>query len=406
MTVFRYKAVTESNEIVEGEIEASGRAALVEQLRGLGQFPLNAHELKSAATSPRFATGLFGLRRVSSREVLLITHGLATLLKAGVALDRAFEILVELCENSATQRLLKKVLQRLRSGASLAGALSEHQGIFPPYYASMVKAGEASGALDLVLSRLAEFMEKTQKVRESVKTAMYYPIFLLLIATVSIVVLLIFVIPQFEPFFENAGAALPVSTQIMIWLGDTVRHYGWLLLIGFAASIFFVRSYLSTAVGRRQWDALVIRLPLLGTLLTKVEIARFSRTTGTLLQSGVGLLNTLYIVRDALTNSVIASSIDSVAARVKEGRGLAEPLAAAGLFPRLAVHLVRVGEETGQLENMFSKIADIYDEEVERTTARLLAMLVPALTIFMGVVVATIIGSILTAILSVNSLAF
>jgi general secretion pathway protein F len=406
MPTFRYKAVNESNEVIHGEMEAPARTAVIEQLRGLGQLPLNAREIESRTPLITLEPGSFTLRRVTSREVLLITHELATLLKAGVALDRAFEILIELCDKGPTQRLLRRILGRLRSGVSLAEALVEYRDPFPRYYASMVRAGEASGALDVILSRLADLLEKSQKLRDNVKTALYYPVFLLIMAATSIVVMLTFVVPQFEPLFESAGATLPLSTKILVALGNFLQNYGWLCFVALIAISFAIRRYLSAAAGRRRWDAFVLRVPFIGDVLTKVEVARFSRTASTLLQSGNNLLNTLSIVRDTLSNTVMASSIDTVAAQLKEGRGLAEPLRMTGLFPPLVVHLLRVGEETGQLENMLAKLADIYDEEVGHTTARLLAMLVPVLTIGMGVLIAAIIGSILTAILSVNTLAF
>lgn len=405
MPIFQYKAVTESNEIIEGEMEAPAAAVVVERLRGLGQLPLHAREIKGNERVRKRKWDLFA-RRVSRRDVTMITHELATLLKAGIALDRAFVILIDLCENETSRNLLTRILGRLRGGVSLANALGEEEDTFPPYYATMVRAGEASGALDVVLGRLAEFLEKSQKLRETVKTALYYPIFLLMMAVISIVILLTIVVPQFKPLFESAGSALPVSTQILVGVGDFVRGYGWLIVLGLVAAYFLVRRYLATVEGRRRWDGLLLGTPFIGGLLTKIEVARFSRTASTLLQNGVSLLPALGIVRDILSNTVIASSIDSIATRLKEGRGLAEPLAATELFPRLVIHLVRVGEETGQLEDMLSKLADIYDEEVGRTTSRLLALLVPVLTIGMGVMVAAIIGSILTAILSVNTLAF
>jgi general secretion pathway protein F len=225
-------------------------------------------------------------------------------------------------------------------------------------------------------------------------------------AVSSIVVLLTVVVPQFKPMFESAGATLPRSTRMLVATGDFVRDDGWMILIALIAAYFFFRRSLATKEGRQRWDGFLLRLPLIGGVLTKIEVARFSRTASTLLTNGVGLLNTLMIVRDTLSNSVIAASVDTVAARVKEGRGLAEPLKATGLFPRLLVHLVSVGEVTGKLEDMLTKLADIYDEEVARTTSRLLALLVPVLTISMGIMIAGIIMSILTAILSVNSLAF
>jgi len=405
MPIFAYKAVTESNEIVEGEMEAAGRSIVIDRLRGLGQLPLYANEIQSTTQLSNIKQGLFA-RRVSARDVFLTTHELATLLKAGVALDRAFEILIDISENEVTRRLLSTILGRLRSGVSLADALSENDNTFPRYYSSMVRAGEASGALDIVLARLGEFLEKSQALRETVKTALYYPIFLTIMALLSVIILLTVVIPQFKPLFESAGAALPVSTKILVAVGDFIRDDGWLILVGLFGAYLLVRRYLSTTVGRHRWDAFLLRLPFIGNIIIKIEVARFSRTVSTLLSNGVGLLSALSIVRDTLTNSIVASSMETITARVKEGRGLAEPLKTTGLFPRLVVHLIHVGEETGQLENMLAKLADIYDEEVARTTARLLALLVPALTIGMGVMIAGIITSILTAILSVNTLAF
>jgi general secretion pathway protein F len=270
----------------------------------------------------------------------------------------------------------------------------------------MIRAGEASGSLDIVLERLGGFLEKSQALRESIKTALYYPIFLLIMAGFSVIILLTFVVPEFEPLFESAGAALPLSTRILVAAGDLLRDYGWLMIIGLAASVYMIRRYLATADGRRGLDEVLLRMPFIGGLITKIEVARFSRTASTLLQSGVGLLHALGIVRDTVKNTVIASSIDSVASRLKEGRGLADPLMATGVFPKLMVHLVRVGEETGKLDDMLAKVADIYDEDVSRATARMLALLVPVVTIAMGLMIAAIIMSIITAIFSVNTLAF
>lgn len=406
MPIFRYRAVTDSNQIVEGEMEAPARADVVDRLRALGQLPLDANEVNAASPRATNRKSFLTRRRVSSRDVFLITHELATLLKAGVPLDRAFSTLIDLGENRHIKTLLKNILDRLRGGVSLADALGEHREIFPPYYASMVRAGEASGSLDVVLSRLAEFLEKSQNLRETVRTALYYPIFLLIMAVISIVILLSFVVPEFKPLFESAGAALPLSTRVLVATGDFIRDYGWVIFLVLVCAFFGARRYLQSTEGRRLWDAYLLKLPIVGILITKIEVARFSRTASTLLENGVSLLHALGIVRDTLTNTVMASSIDSVATRLKEGGGIAQPLMETGLFPRLVVHLVGVGEETGKLDDMLSKLADIYDEEVGRTTARMLALLVPVLTIGMGIIIAGIITSILTAIFSVNTLAF
>ena len=406
MPRFQYKAVTESSEIVQGIMDAPNSAAVVDRLRGLGQLPLNAEEVRRGSATRSANPGLFVRRRVSSREILLFTHELGTLLRSGVPLDRAFEVLMDLTDSNEMRGLFGQILRAVRSGASLADALREHEDYFPLYYSSMVRAGEASGALDVVLERLAGFMGKAQKLRESVKTALYYPTFLLIVAVASIVILLTFVIPQFQPLFETAGTALPYSTRVLIGIGSTARSYGWLIAIGAVLVAFIVRRSLATTRGKRLQDGFLLRLPLIGNLITKIEVARFGRTASTLVQNGVALLNTLGIVREVLRNSLMADSVDTLISGLKEGRGLAEPLGETKLFPRLAVHLVRIGEESGQLPEMLSKLADIYEDEVSSTTERLLSLLVPLLTIGMGVMVAAIIGSILTAILSVNSLAF
>jgi general secretion pathway protein F len=406
MTVFRYRAVTDANEVVEGEMDAPAREVVVERLRSLGHTPLYASEMQAGSGPASSGRGLFSFKRTSSRDVFLITHELATLLKAGVPLDRAFQTLIDLGENETTKRLLSSILARLRSGVSLADALSEHRDVFPHHYTSMVRAGEASGALEVVLGRLSEFLEKSQALRESIKTALYYPIFLLIMAALSIIILLTFVIPQFEPLFQSAGAALPMSTEVLLAASEFIRSYGWVMIVLLAVAIYLLRRYLATKHGRTRTDEFLLKVPMIGVLVTKIEVARFCRTVSTLLQNGVGLLSALEIVRDTVNNSVISSAVENVALRLKEGRGLADPLAATGVFPKLAVHLVRVGEETGKLDDMLSKLADIYDQDVASATERMLALLVPVLTVGMGVMVAGIIMSILTAIFSVNTLAF
>lgn len=404
MPSFKYRAVSASNQIIEGEMDAPSRAIVIERIRGLGHVPLEARESKHGFKRSRFR--LSTKKAVSHRDVALVTHELSTLLEAGVPLDRAFETLIDISQNERTRALLSEILERLRSGISLANALNDHKSIFPPYYASMVRAGEASGALATVLNRLSEFLDKSQKLRENIKTALYYPIFLMVMAVGSIFIMLRFVVPEFKPIFDSAGESLPTSTKVLIVVGDAVGEYAWLALIIIGSAAVFFYRYVSTKEGRRVVDGVLLRVPLIGPIIIKIEVARFTRTAASLLENGVGLIQTLTIVRDTLTNTVVASSLDDVAARAKEGGGLANPLHETRLYPKLLVHLIRVGEETGKLDEMLSKVADIYDGEIARTTSRMMSMLAPVLTIVMGLVIAGIMVSIMTAIFSVNNVAF
>lgn len=404
MTRFHYKAVSGSGEMVEGEIEASSQSGAVNQLHDRGFTPIRADEIKGPSAGNFLSRDLFGRRAASSREVGLLTRELATLVHAGLPLDRSLEILIDLAERAPLARLLTRVLDGVREGATLADSLAAQQGVFPPYYVSMVQAGETGGALDEVLARLAEFIERSQAARDRVTSALIYPMIVLGMAGLSVIILLTVVVPEFKPMFEDAGAALPWPTRVVVVVGDAFQDYWWMMLLGLAALVAGVRLWLRDPASRRRWDGLVLDLPLFGDLVRKVEVARFARVVGTLVTNGVTVLTALTIARNTFKNTALAKSIDDVAESLKQGRGLAEPLVQAGMFPSLALHLVRVGEETGRLEEMLLKIAEIYDTEVERATQRLLALLVPLVTILLGLLIAAIIGSVFSAMLGVYDL--
>ena len=406
MSLYRYKAVSGSGAVVEGEMEARSQSAAIEGLRARDLLPIRADEVGADPAARWLSRDLFARRRVTRRNIALLTRELATLLRAGLALDRALEILIDLSANEPPRRLLARVLDRIRGGASVADAVAAEEGAFPRYYVSMVRAGEAGGTLEQVLGRLADFMDRAQALKASVRSALIYPIILLVMAGLSVVVLLSVVLPQFKPLFEDAGQALPPATRVLVAAGDAVQAYWWLMALIVAALVALARQQLSRPAGRLRWDRWVLRAPLAGDLVAKIEAARFSRTLATLLGNGVALLSAMPLVRETIGNSAIARSIDAAAGSLKEGKGLAQPLVEANLFPRLAMQLIRVGEETGRLEDMLLKVADIYDEEVKRTVDRMIALLVPLLTVFLGLLIAGIIVSILSAILSVYELPF
>jgi general secretion pathway protein F len=411
MARFHFRAVAGTGEVVEGDLDAATEAEVVATLRGQGRMPLRV-EATPFGTSGRarssagqwFSQPLFRRRRVRRHDVALMTRELATLLDAGLTLDHSLRLMIDLVEGDALPPLLEDLLQQVQGGSSLADALARHETVFSQTYISMVRAGEAGGSLDEVLARIATFLDQAEALSEQVKSAMVYPILVLAIAGLSIGVLLTVVLPQFTPLFEGADAELPLLTRILIGLGDFMQRYWWALALGVAAVVWLARRQWRRPASRARIDAWLLRLPLLGPLVTKVDTARFARTLGTLLANGVPVLSALAIVQDALGNASLRQAVADTAAGVKEGRGLAEPLGRSNLIPALAIHLLSVGERSGRLEPMLMKIADVFDREVRGTIERLMSLLVPAITIALGLIIALIIGAILMAILQTYQL--
>jgi general secretion pathway protein F len=405
MPRYKYKAVSAAGEILEGEIDAADRQAVIDGLHRQGNTPIRADEVTGGSSRRLAPIDLFRKGRLSPEAVALTTRQLATLLHAGLPIDRALSVLAEIAKEQNLRAFLEDVLKSVRGGSALADALDPHKGSLPAYYIGLVRAGEAGGALDSVLSRLTDSLERAQSLRETIRSAMYYPAFVLVMSVLTLVVLFTLVIPEFRPVFEDSASGMPSSMAVVIALSDGLRDYWWAIVLVMIAVVLGVQQHNSTLHGRRRRDRLILELPLVGDLVTKVEVARFARTLGTLLANGVMVLNALSITAETISNRELADAIRGLSDRLKRGEGLALPLMETGLFPRLAVQLVRVGEESGQLELMLLRTAEIYDEEVKRTLQRLLALLVPVMTICIGVLVASIIAIMLTAILSTYELA-
>jgi len=405
LPLYRYKAVTPTGQTQEGDMEGLVQSAVVERLQSMGLIPIRVEESAAQAGGAGAGQGLFRKNRVTQADVAVFTQEITTLLKAGLPLDRCLEILIGLSASEPVRQLMTQVREDVRGGASLSAAMEARPGVFSRFYLNMIRAGEAGGALDVVLQRLTEFMERSRELRETVKSALVYPAILIGVAVLSVVILLMWVVPQFSQMFEESGKALPLPTQIVIGAGDAVRHYWWAMVLGVAGVYFWFSRQLRQSASRYRWDKRLLGLPLVGDLVGKLEVARFSRTLGTLIGNGVSLLTALSIVRETLSNSVMSEGLGVVAAQLKEGKGLGRPLMETGLFPKLAVHLVMVGEETGKLQEMLIRIADIYDREVNSAVKRMLALMEPVLILGLGLVIGGIIMSILVAILSVNDLA-
>lgn len=407
MAVFRFEAVDPAGEVRKEEIVAASQEEVILKLRDQGLLPLAVEEAGGSWLNRQLSLPLLGGRqRVSQQEIGLLTQQLAKLLKAGLPLDRALSVLISVNSEPRMQKLLTRIQEAVRGGSGLADALEAQSGVFSRLYLNMVRAGEAGGSLEVVLERLAEFMERTKALKDTVTSALIYPLILLFVAGASVVILLTYVVPQFQSLFDDAGEALPVATQVVIVIGEGLRSYWWVGVLLVTAVVWFFRQQMSRVETRQRWDRIALRLPLVGDLIAKVEMARLARTLGTLLRNGVPLLTALGIVREILSNQVLAQSVGEVGENLKAGQGLAEPLLEQGVFPALAIHMIRVGEETGQLDDMLLQVADTYDGEVQTTVKRLLSLLEPVLILGLGVIIAGIIMSILVAIISINDLAF
>ena len=298
------------------------------------------------------------------------------------------------------------MLEKVKGGVSLADALEQQQGVFTKFYLNMIRAGEAGGSLDEVLTRLAEYLERSQELKDTVKTSMIYPVILLIMSLASLFIMLTFVVPQFTEMFESAGKALPVSTQIVVGLAEWLQSYWWVLI----AAVFVISSYMkyqmADPIRKKVWDGRFLKLPLAGTIITNKETANITRTLGTLLGNGVSIISALVIVRETVDNLVLAETIANAEEQLKQGRHLSDALQEKALLPKMALQMIRLGEETGRLEEMLLRVATIYDKQLRVAIQRLLAFLEPVLIITLGLMIAGIIVSILLAILSVNDLAF
>ncbi len=404
MPLYRYKAITPSGETVEGEMEAADEAAVIAYIKDKGQLPVRAEQVSEKHVSD---SGLLTRRGMVSRaQLTILTRELARLIGAGVSLDRSLTILAAVTDSAAERTLLTRLVEAIRGGASFADALKEQEGSFSRLYISMVRAGEEGGALRVVLDRLADYMEKSQAFRASIGAALIYPAILLSVSVLSLILLLTLVVPQFQRMFDEAGAALPLPTQIVIAIADWLQGNWWLLLLLLLLLLTLLPRLFARAGPRRAWDRFLLSLWGIGPLARKIEVARFCRTLSTLLSNGVVLLSALSIVKETMSNRILAEAVASIAERLKSGETLSAPMLEAGVFPKLACHMVRVGEETGRLEEMLGDVADIYDKEVQHSLKKMLALLEPLLILTLGVLIAAIIFSILIALLSINELAF
>ncbi len=407
MAFFQYRAADQAGKIVEGVMEAEAEYGVISRLHEMGCVPLRiAMPSQRLAASGQQGTALFARRKVSQAQLLQFTRELSTLLGAGLPLDRSLSIIGNLIEEEEFKKALRTLLEAVRAGKSLAASMTEHPEIFPKLYVNMIRAGEAGGIMEAVLRYLAEYQEGTLALKEDIKSALIYPTILATAAGISLIVLFLYVIPRFSLIFNDVSKALPWITKVVIGFSEALAQYGWIILllsmVAVAGAVFYVR----TPEGRSEWDRLCLRAWLIGDLVRKFETARFARTLAALLKGGVPLLEALGTVQGVVGNRLLARAIGQVQVRVREGKGMARPLAESGLFPPLALNMIGVGEETGKLEGMLAEVAGYYDQEVKRTTKRLTSILEPVLILGMGLIIGIVVISMLLAIFSINDLPF
>ncbi len=401
MNNFYFKAVASDGQLRTGTIHAETERWVAQELRRQGLTPVYV------GTQPKksFEFKLPTFSGAKRRDVLFFTQELSTLLNAGVPLDRALSITSELTERPAFRMLVQDILRVVKGGKSLAESLATHPEYFSDLFVNMVRAGEASGSLAAVFERLAEFERTRDELRGYIVSSMAYPCLLMLVGTASILVLMNFVVPRFASVFEQSRIAMPLPTKILLNTSQFFQAYGW---VGMAAAVGLavaMYSYVRTPVGRLWWDTLQLRIPVLGDALRKAETARFARAMGTLVSNSVPLVQSIGIAGATLNNRRISGSLEAVAMGVKRGEGIATPLKRAGQFPPLAAHLLSVGEETGRLDQMFVRMADIYDTDTRAAIRRFTSLFEPLVILVMGLVVGTLILSMLLAIVSMNDVA-
>lgn len=400
MAVFHYKAVTPAGEMLEGQFDVASHDEVIARLQDAGNIPLEVREASAGDTGSLFAA-LFKRATLRQAQIVQFTQQLATLLGAGQPLDRALQILLDLPEDDKARRMIERIRDTVRGGTPLSDALEDEHGTFSRLYINMVRAGEAGGSLDDTLARLAEYLERSANLRSSVINALIYPAFLVGMVLLSLMVLLVYVVPQFAPMFEDMGVEMPLITKVVLAVGRTLQSFWWAIIgiVLFAAG--WLRKRMANPDSRLKIDERLLGMRVAGDVIRKMETARLARTLGTLLKNGVPLLGALSVARNVMGNTALAESVDQATEEVRTGGGLGYALAQSRRFPKLALQMISVGEESGELDGMLLKVADTFDIEVKNTLDRLLAALVPATTIVMTVVVAMIMLAIVLPIMNI-----
>jgi general secretion pathway protein F len=402
MPSYKYKASTFEGKIVQGTIEASDDGTASLKLQEMGLLPVLIGAPARQSFLRKEIDWPWKRKRIRRKDLLIFTQELHTLVHAGFPLDRSLVVLGQLAESPAMAEVIQDVLKEVKGGKSFSEALAKYPAVFPKVYISMVKAGEAGGILEEVLMRLAGYLVTSEELRSYIVSAMIYPALLSIVGLASMTILTLFVVPRFTEVFKDMGVPLPLPMAILKGFSDFVVSYWWVVLAAIFLAGVYLRRFRESSEGRLKWDRWMLRIPLVGAVLRKVEVARFSRSLGTLLHGGVPLLQSMNIVRDIIGNQSIAVTIEPIRNGIKKGEGITQPMKHSGVFPPLAMHLIEVGEESGKLDSMLLQVAEVYDVEVRDSIKGLIAFFEPALILLMGIIIGTIVVSMLMAIFSIN----
>ncbi len=400
MALYSYKGIDRNGAETKGSVNAENINLAKSKARALGVMLTDIKEQKSEPKAQKNIT--FGAA-VSINDLSLMTRQLATLIKARIQIVESFNALIEQCENPRLKVILSEVRQKVNEGSSLAKAMSDYPKVFDTIYVNMVDAGESSGTLDIVLLRLAEFTESQVKLRNKVRGAMMYPIIMLCVGATVMSIILVLVIPKITKIFVTLKKELPLPTQICIWLSEFIKNYWWAIILGIFAGIYLLKKYIATKKGRSVYDSIVLKIPVVGGLVTMVNVSRFCSTLGTLLNSGVPILMAMNIVKNLISNVHMQKAIEKSRTNVSEGSSLAGPLAESKLFPVMVTHMISLGEKSGELEPMLNIIAENYEDQVESKLNGLTSILEPIMMVGMGGAVAFIVMSVVVPMMELNS---
>ncbi len=425
---FNYKAVTFDGKYQHGSMTGESEQNVVAQLQRQGLIPVQITpsrggtdlNQKTVTLAPEDQTSkdfkkylsdlLSGKTRLKfsskpkNKDLIMFAEHLSIMLKSGITLNKSLSLLGELAENKSFSRVINEVHEQIREGAPLWQALQNHSSTFPQVFINMVRAGEAGGVLDTVLSRVAEYLDEIQELKEYIVSAMIYPTILALTAIGSIMVMLTFVMPRFSQIFQGMGVELPLMTQLMLATGNFLQSSWWIILLVVCAILIGVKYIIQTPQGKKKWDYLKLNMPILGKIFQKIEISRFSRTLGTLLDSGVSILSAMNIVKGVILNSVLGEALEEVYNDLKQGKMLSLSLDRRKVFPSLAVNILGVGEESGNLPAMLNKIGDIYEKDLKSAIKSFTSIFEPAVILVMGLVIGVMVISMLVSIFSINQI--
>ncbi|MGH8051315.1 MAG: type II secretion system F family protein [Arenimonas sp.] len=401
MPLFRYKALSSAGENLVGQMEATSSEEVIARLQEQGHLPIEAQRSDNLSEQGNLFS-LFRKSEMSDAQVLQFTQQLATLLGAGQPLDKALGVLLELPESASAKKILERIRESVRGGGTLSNALEQQHGLFSRLMVNMVRAGEAGGGLQISLTRVAEYLERSREFRMKLINALIYPCILMLMVVIAFFLLFTLVLPQFESLFEDFGAEIPWYTSVLMWVSHLVRDWWWVPVPLLLLAGYWLHKQWQNPAWRLAVDQRILNSRLFGVLVARIDTARFARTLGTLVQSGVPLLHALNLSRPVLFNQVLGQSVDVASNEVKTGSGLAYALAKQKSFPRLAVQMIQVGEESGELDVMLLKVADTFDTEANHSISRLMAALLPVLTLLMTLMVFCIILAVLLPIFNLT----